>query len=103
SRLDPEIQGVAAAAALEAVEQPIGQVDGEAAAGAGRRAVQRARATLLSAAAGPGPEAKQLQDCRHADRGADPAEVDGGALRHSLLTLLAVPSMFMLGLAQVFS
>ena len=46
--MGPEVEGVAGAAALEAVEGVLLEVDGEAAAGAGGRAVQRAGAALLA-------------------------------------------------------
>ena len=57
----PEVEGIAGSSAFEAVENMLLQVDGEAAAGAGRGPVQRARATLLCTVAAPGAEAKELQ------------------------------------------
>ena len=58
--LRPQVEGVARAAALEAIEQILVEVGGEASACAGRRAVQRARAALLGAVGGVGLEAEQL-------------------------------------------
>ena len=77
--LGPQVQGVAGAAALEAVEGVLFEVDGEAAAGAGRGAVQGTGAALLAAAAAAGLEAEQLQHGRHGDGGTHGGEVDGGA------------------------
>ena len=56
----PEVEGVARAAALEAVEDVLLHVDGEAARGAARGAVQRARTPLLGALGAPGLEAEQV-------------------------------------------
>jgi hypothetical protein len=75
--LDPEIEGIAAASALEAVEGVLLQVGGKAAGGAGRRAVQGAGAALLTAMAALGLEAEQVQDGNQSDRSANSSEVDG--------------------------
>lgn len=58
----PEIEGVSGAAALEAVEDVVEQLDGEATAGAGVGAVQRTATALLSTENRLGLEAEQLQD-----------------------------------------
>jgi hypothetical protein len=73
----PEVEGVARAAAFEAVENLLVQVGGEAPAGAGGGAVPGARAALLGAAAAGDLEAEQLQDGGHRDGGADDGEIDG--------------------------
>ena len=97
--LGPEVEGVAGAAALEAVEGVLVEVGREAMAGAGGRAVQGAGATLLGAVGAVGLEAEQLQDGRHGEGGADGVEVDGrpgGSKGLSLLPLV-------LGLALLFA
>jgi hypothetical protein len=75
----PEVEGVAGAAALEAVEGLLVEVGGEAAAGADGGAVQGAGAALLGAACGVGLELEQLQDGGEGEGGADGVEVDGGS------------------------
>jgi len=84
----PEVEGVAGAAAFEAVEDAVAVVDGEAAAGAGSGAVQGTGAALLGAVGGVRPEAKQREDVGHGDSGTDGVEVDGGALTDSGLTVV---------------
>jgi len=79
--LGPEVQRVAGAAALEAMEALLLKVGGEAAAGAGGGAVQGAGAALLGTVGAVGLEAEQLQDGSQGDRGADGSEVDGRARR----------------------
>jgi hypothetical protein len=59
------------------VEDLFVQVDGEAAAGAGSRAAQGARAALLGAVAGSRLKAMQAQDRAHADGAAHGGNVDG--------------------------
>ena len=91
-RRGPEVEGVAAAVALEAVEQVAVEVGGEAAAGGGRGAVQGTRAASLGASGVGGPEAEQSQDVGHGCGGADGGEVDGGlrrdcGLRRRMLSL----------------
>jgi len=93
--LGPEIEGVAGAAAFEAVEDTVGVVDGEATAGAGSRAVQGTGTALLCAMGGVWAEAEQVQDVSHGDGGADGVEVDSGALRCRCLAM----ALFVLGLA----
>jgi hypothetical protein len=95
----PKVQGVATAAALKAVEILLIEVGREAAAGATGRAVQRARAALLAAAAGGGLEAEQFQDGRHGDGGANGGEVDGWTRRVGGLTL----RLLVLSLTQFFA
>jgi len=90
--LRPQVQRVAGAAALEAMEEVLVEVGREAAADAGRRAVQRARAALLGTTGAVGVEAEQLQDGGHADGGANGGEVDrrpasGGRLAQRLFVL----------------
>jgi hypothetical protein len=79
SGLGPEVESVAAFAALEAAEHILVEVGGEGAAGAGGRAVQWAGAALLSAAGAAGVEAEQLQDGGNGHDVADGGEVDRGA------------------------
>ena len=97
--LGPEVEGVAAAAALEAVEGVLLQVGGEAAAGAGGGAVQGAGATLLGAVRGQGLEAEQVEDGGQGDGGADGGEVDGWPIGDNGLTLPAA----VLGLALLLT
>ena len=80
----PEVEGVAGAAALEAVECVPVEVGGEAAGDAGVRAVQRTRPALLAAVGRVGLEAEQLQDGRDVDHRAHGGEVDGGSRRGGL-------------------
>jgi len=61
SGVSPEVEGIARTAAFEAVEGVLLEVGGEAAARAGRRAMQGARAALLRTVAGARLEAEQLQ------------------------------------------
>src|SRR4051794_30630401 len=77
-RLGPQVQGVAGAAALEAVELLLLEIDAEATAGGGSRAGQRTGPPLLGAAAAVGLEAEQVQDGGDGEGGADGGEVDGG-------------------------
>jgi len=92
----PEIEGVAGAAAFEAVEHVALQVSGETAAGAMSRAVQRTWPALLSAAFRIGLPAEQVENSGDGDGGADGSKVDGGPSRDDGLRRAAL----MLGLAR---
>ena len=63
--------------ALEAVEDVVVEVGGEAAAGAGGGAVQGARSAVLGALSGVGLPAEQFEDGGDGDGGANGGEVDG--------------------------
>ena len=89
SRLRPQVEGVAAAATLEAVEVMLLQVGGKAAAGAGGGAVQRAGAALLRAVGRLRLEAEQVEDGSQGDGGAHGGEVDGWSSGDIGLTLAA--------------
>jgi hypothetical protein len=95
----PEVQGVAAAAALEAVEDLVAGVDRGAAGGAGSRAVQGAWPTLLGAVNAQRSETEQAEDSRHVHGGADGGKVDGGTISDTGLTLPGTPAL-VLGLAD---
>ena len=103
--MGPEVEGVAGVAALEAVEDILVEVCGEAASGAGSGAVQRARSAVLGALSGAGLPAEQLEDGGDRDGGADGDEVDGetrnGMWRDSVLTLSS--ACIALGLAFVLT
>ena len=88
--LRPQVQGVAGAVALEAVEDIRVEFGGEAVAGAGGRAVQGARAALLGAARADGLPAEQLQDGGDGDGGTNGGEVDRGQWSDNGLTLLVL-------------
>jgi hypothetical protein len=77
----PEVEGISGSAALEAVEEVVVEVDGEATARARRRTVQGARAALLCAARALRLKAKQLEDGGDRDGSANGGEVDGGQCR----------------------
>src|SRR5438552_261657 len=85
------------------MEDVVGQVDGEAAAGGGGRAVQGARAALLGAVGGTRLEAEQTEHRGHGDGGANGGEVDGRPLRVGWLTRLLRLSAFVLGLAYLLA
>src|SRR6266849_8100454 len=93
--LGPQVQGVAGAAAFEAMKVVLVQVGREAPARAMGRAVQGAGAALLGAVGAARLEAKQAEDGGHGDGGANGGEVHGGALTDSRLTRPAL----VLGLA----
>ena len=76
--LGPEVERVARAAALEAVEEILVEVGGEAAAGGGGGAVQGAGTAVLATVGGGWREAEQLEDGGESDGGANGGEVDGG-------------------------
>ena len=77
----PEVQGVAGLAALEALEGVLVQIGGEAAAGAGRGAMQGTGAALLAAFGGAWVEAEQLQYGGQSHDGTQGGEIDGRACR----------------------
>jgi hypothetical protein len=58
--LGPQVQRIARTAAFEAMEDMFVEIGRESAAGAGCRAMERARAALLSAARAVGVEAARL-------------------------------------------
>ena len=75
--MSPEVQGVAGASALEAMEDVQLEVGGEAAAGVGGRGVQGTGPAVLVGARAGGVAAEQLEDGGHVKGGADGVEVDG--------------------------
>ncbi len=94
--LGPQVQGVAGAAALEAVEHVLVEVGREAVAGAGGRAVQRAGTALLRRRARCG--SWQPSSCKTAamvTSGSTAAKSMAGSRSDSGLTLLSL----VLGLA----
>ena len=90
--LGPKVEGIAGAAALEAMEDVLVEVGREGATGGGRGSVQGARAALLGATFAGGLEAEELQHGRHGDGGTNGGEVDGRSW-HTGLTRLLVLSL----------
>ena len=77
----PQLQGVAGAAALEAMERVRAGVDAEATSGAHGRAVQGTGTALLAGVVGAWHEAQQREHLGDRDGGADRGEIDGGTRR----------------------
>src|ERR1700728_365604 len=90
--LGPQVQGVAGAVALEAVEALGMSADAEAVGRASVRAVEGTGAALLAAVIGTGHEAKQAQHLSDGDGGTHGGEVDG-RMRLGPALLLFVPGL----------
>jgi hypothetical protein len=103
----PEVDRVAASPALETLEDVVRVVDGEAAAGARGRAVQRARPAALISATASRLAAQQPQHVCDRDGGAHRGEVQrgprglGSLLRRLLVLRLADLPTTLAGLGQL--
>ena len=81
----PQVERIAPPTTLEALEDVVRLVDGEAAAGARAGAVQRTRTAVRSALTAPRLVAEQLQHGRDRDGDADRREIQRGPSRLDVL------------------